>query len=309
MSFDLYFCWQKNERIDFESVVTWAQTVGNFRGGSDQLWYQNEGTGVYFSLDFEAEAPEDPEDARVPPGACDTGLSFNLNFIRPSFFAFEAMPIVAELARRFGLSVFDPQADNAKSLQQSVDAKNLVDSWSASNQWAVHAFVEQPGASVVRYMPPAKSLYLWKYAREKKRLEEGCGEDVFVPTLSPVCRQGTTDVDTAVICTEGIPMIMPASDWVIVVRDKKGLFRSKKDKDVGVISREAFNALVGSHLRDFDWEDDMVVQIIQPDSAEPVAKILSSIDRTLERDEFEVLARDSFVDVEPPVTSESHSST
>ena len=70
-----------------------------------QLWYENPKTGVYFSIDFEPKAPESPGDAPpIPDGYFDTGLSFNLNYNRPSYFGFEAMPFVEQVAARFGLT-------------------------------------------------------------------------------------------------------------------------------------------------------------------------------------------------------------
>jgi len=42
------------------------------------------------------------------------------------------------------------------------------------------------------------------------------------------------------------------------------------------------------------------VQIIGPESAEKAGKIISSIDHTLSRSEFEVMGKNSFVDIELP---------
>lgn len=110
MSFDLYFCWRKPERINSDEVRAWAQRIDSFTRNKAELWYSNLNTGVYFSFDFEAAPPKSPEDGPdVPPGHFDSGLSFNMNYVRPSYFAFEAMPIVEELTCRFGLSVLNPQ--------------------------------------------------------------------------------------------------------------------------------------------------------------------------------------------------------
>jgi hypothetical protein len=62
MSFDLYFCWRKPERMNFEKVKAWAKGIEYLTRKNAQLWYSNPKTGVYFSFDFEAEAPESPED-------------------------------------------------------------------------------------------------------------------------------------------------------------------------------------------------------------------------------------------------------
>ena len=112
MSFDLYFCWPKRERVDLELVKAWASGFESFKQNENQLWYSNSKTGVYFSLNFACENSESPEDLpSIPVGFYDSGLRFNLNFNRPSYFGYEAMPFVEQVAAGFGLSVVDPQAD------------------------------------------------------------------------------------------------------------------------------------------------------------------------------------------------------
>ena len=110
MSFDLFFCWDRQERINFEAVCSWSDALAYFERNDNQLWYRNEDTGVYFSLDFEGKQPAEGEGPEIPEGYFDTGLSFNLNFNRPSYFGYEAMPFVENLSKRFGLFAFDPQA-------------------------------------------------------------------------------------------------------------------------------------------------------------------------------------------------------
>jgi hypothetical protein len=104
MSFDLFFCWQRQEQLDFRAVRSWARSLDYFEQKENQLWYRNEETGVYFSLDFARELAEDSEGPDIPRGYSDTGLSFNLNFNRPSYFGHEAMPIVENLAAKFDSS-------------------------------------------------------------------------------------------------------------------------------------------------------------------------------------------------------------
>ena len=49
MSFDLYFCWRKRERINFEEVKAWSEGIEYFKRNDAQLWYSNPKTGVYFN--------------------------------------------------------------------------------------------------------------------------------------------------------------------------------------------------------------------------------------------------------------------
>jgi len=72
MSFDLYFCWQTNAKVDFGAVSAWANQQGNFNRKDNQLWYDNPITGVYFSLDFDPQGPTTPEESPIPPGYYDS---------------------------------------------------------------------------------------------------------------------------------------------------------------------------------------------------------------------------------------------
>lgn len=299
MSFDLYFCWNKNQRIDFQSVIAWAQRFGNFRHEGNQLWYQNEATGVYFSLDFDPDVSTDPEEMRVPPEVFDTGLSFNLNYNRPSYFALEAMPVVEDLSRQFMLSVFNPQARDAGSLRGAadVDARVLIDSWRPSNLWAIGALIDQSEKPNVALMRAEKSLYMWKYLKALERLQDLCGEDVFVPKLVPLSNEGTV-VDTGFVCTQGIPTLLPDSDWVLVVRNAKRIFRVKKEeKEVGILARRTFNELVGQHTKSFE-SGEVATRIIDPESVQRVGRVLGSVEHMMDRSEFKIVAYDSFVDVD-----------
>src|SRR5690348_4145309 len=232
MSFDLHFCSPDGTRVNFEAVAEWAKQRGPFVRNPGQLWYSNEDTGVYFSLDFEPDGPETSEDARVPAGVFDSGLSFNLNFNRPSYFGYEAMPYVEQLARRFNLRVFNPQA-NEPEIATEAEAKNLIESWLNHNRWAILALME-PGPEFANpfHMPIEQSLYLWRFRMAKEQLKHACGAELFVPRLAPVHQKDSKVVGRAFTCTEGVPTIVPESEWVFVVRNKNGFPKPKKKPEV-----------------------------------------------------------------------------
>jgi len=301
MSFDLHFCWRKCERISFEEVTAWSTGIECFKRNDTQLWYSNPKTGVYFSFDFEAKAPETPNDGpEIPYGYFDSGLSFNLNYNRPSYFAFEAMPIVEKLAAEFGLSVANPQGNlDGHESAIVVDCEMLVQSWADSNKRATLVMMEQPQASRPLSMPAAASLYLWQYGKSKAELEKTCGEGVFVPSLVPVQRKGETRAGRFTVYTESLPTVLPECEWVCIVKKNTGFFRLKKKHDVSVISGETFREVLGTYLKPFQWENP-IVQIISPELAEKAGKVIHSIEHTLSRTEFEVIGTDSFVDIELP---------
>jgi hypothetical protein len=236
----------------------------------------------------------------IPDGYFDTGLSFNLNYNRPSYFGFEAMPFVEQVAARFGLTVLDPQAGgDGLELITDANSKTLVQSWLNHNQRATLALIQDSDFSNPLRMSAAASLYLWRYKKAKENLEEKCGEEVFVPDLVPVRRKGDSRVGRAFTYTQGLPMIVPESEWVFIVGAKKGFFRAKEKQEVAVISAEIFRELPPGYIQPFQWPDPSV-RIIGPGSAEGVGKIIFSIDRTMSRSEFDVIGTDSFVDIELP---------
>lgn len=297
MSYDLYFCRERQEYIDFGGICSWAEEVGSFKRSDNQLWYQNEDTGVYFSLDFTAEQSPEAEGPEIPPGYFDTGLSFNLNFNRPSFFGHEAMPIVENLAEKFGLFAFDPQAHDSEGvLQLNVKADHLLKSWLRSNRNAILAMIEHAGLSTPPQLLIEKSMYKWNYSKEKKNLQRKCGEAIFVPTLSPVRRIGSNAVELAFVCTQGVPCLVPTSDWVFIVRDRKAHFWSGKQSEIGVVSVGQFQGLVADRLEPFN--SDLSLRLLPPKRTHDISSLLQSCEFEFPREEFEVLALDEFVDIE-----------
>lgn len=294
MSFDLYFCWHKKEPVNLDSVADWSQKHGHFQRKDSQLFYSNEDTGVYFSLDFEIK---DAEESVIPSDYFDSGLSFNLNFNRPSFFGFEAMPLVVDLCEKFRLAVFDPQKSDGPAVNHNPGVAELMNSWLRSNRNAVVTLQEYEEGFSVSRMSPSTSRYLWSYSCKKRALQAKLDDDIFVPTLFPFRRDGTRLIETAVICTSGIPMVVPVSEWVVVQRPKKRFMGIKKQTEIGVVSASVFNSAVGDLIVPFaDWTPS--VRIINPESAGAAAKRLRSIQDMLPLKEFARVALDSFVDFE-----------
>src|SRR5262245_40081101 len=288
MSFDLYFCWRNPNRINFEEVKAWAEGIECFTRNDAQLWYSNPETGVYFSVDFEAQAPTSTEDGPdMPNGYFDSGLSFNLNYNRPTYFGLESMPVVEKLASRFGLSVVNPQEDlDAPESALGVDSETLTRSWVRHNRQAIHTMIEQPNVSRPLSMSTAAAVYLWRYAKAKEDLERTCGEGIFVPRLAPVQKKGETDAGRVIAYTEGLPTVIPECEWVCIVRRNKGIFRPKKEEVVATTA-DTFRGMLANFITPFQWQGPEV-QIIGPELADKAGKVSRAIERTLPRSEFEI---------------------
>jgi hypothetical protein len=296
MSYDLYFCWRRNRLIDVDLVEAWAKGLEKFQRNGDQLWYQNSLTGVYFSLDLDSTDMDDPESGLVlPEGYFNTGLTFNLNFNRPSYFAHEAMPIVDALNTNFELSVLNPQAAEGEEFRAMWDPKTLIQSWEESNRRAVQALIKDPEFARPLRLAYDKSLFTWRYRLAMQQLESLCGDEVLVPQLVVVRRLDALDLGTAFVYSEGVPTIVPDSDWVFVVGNRRSIFHSKDE--VWALSSPTFRELAKPFLERVEWEGP-ILHVIKPESVDGLDKMLSRCESRVARKEFDVVAPDSFVDAE-----------
>lgn len=290
MSFDLLFCSPKDVRVDFDAISRWSDSIGHFTKNPNQLWYENTDTGVYFAFDFYLDPAAEPLTEDIPAGYFPAGLSFNINYNRPSFFGHEAMSIVERLASDFNLSILDLQ--DTPQLHVAADRQRLLQSWLTNNASAIRAMVEQ-GMDPPLHLELQKSMYRWRYLAKKSALQT---DDIFAPGVAVVRHADSRELALAFVCTEGVPTLVPKTDWVFLVRHRKRLFRSKTAETL-VVSAGEFRDLTALHLRVFE-SDELDLQMIPPESADRVAKLIAKHESSLNREEFEVLAPDGFVDVD-----------
>lgn len=174
-------------------VLLWLQqrTKDMARGVSmaELIVYRNPDTGVIAAFE--------------PKGR---GLEFRLPYQRPTFFATEVVPILVDLASRFGL-----KPANGASLT------TLANDWAKGNEEAVgRSSVSLP------FMSADRSERWWLYQRQKQALHQRLGEDVFVPTLVAVGPdRKTEDVQLHITWTDGIPLVFPPCDLVTLLDGRR----------------------------------------------------------------------------------------
>src|SRR4030067_107344 len=144
MSFDLYFCENAGTAPSASELLNYFKSVPNVRIEAEreagfQAWYENEDTGVYFSYDHDTEEYYVELKDLIPPGFTFANLTFNINYIRPSFFGMEAMLVVESVSKKFGLLVIDPQDYYFGNDKKPKDAKaeELSASWDRHNHAAI----------------------------------------------------------------------------------------------------------------------------------------------------------------------------
>lgn len=144
---DLLFCTDKplDAEIYRVAAMKWAREFANIRvndldGGKIQLLYENEDTDVGFTLtesigDWTDHLSEEKlaELRETIDGATLCDWQFTLNYFRPSFFAREAMPYLAEFALMNSFSILDPES--AEIIPAEAD--ELSRWWAKQNKRAI----------------------------------------------------------------------------------------------------------------------------------------------------------------------------
>lgn len=221
MSYDLYFNpRQPDAKLTAASFSDYFRQRKKYEVSEKQAIYQNEDTGVYFIFDLGAPEDEEPGEQSL--------LSLNLNYLRPHVFGLEAEVEVSALVRKFNLLVGDPQ-DYMSDGEYSSDG--FLRGWNHGNEFGTRAYLNDKEFNDSIFAAPAAKLEAaWRWNFAKAALQEQFGENIFVPTIMWVARNGCAE--TTVVWGDGMPMAIPEVDAVFIPRDEfapKKLFRKKPD--------------------------------------------------------------------------------
>lgn len=210
MSFDLTFSRDNSTLPTEQELTTYFSSIDGFSvtrtDSGAQYWYANDDTGVYCHFDL---------GTNDQPGA--PSISFNLNYIRPSFFAYECMPIVVEFCRAFDLQVDDPQ----EGIKRAAVLSELVESWMDHNANAVNAISRDPGTDFEpRYYPEARATEWWRYAFERRKIELKLGDEFFVPTV--LLLELEKEIQQVFVLANGVAQLLPAQADLVIVEVEPG---------------------------------------------------------------------------------------
>lgn len=295
MSYDLYFYKKKGASVTEAQIADYLTTnLTAVDENNNQWFFENKETEVYYS--FEKNEPEDdPESIELYESFEEfenTRFSFNLNFIRPSFFGLEAFQFMERFIADLELFVLNPQSEFENPYTPSKD--ELYDNWNQTNlRSSADYFDELEGT----YFPIDKSNEAWEFNFNRDNLQKTLGEDYFVPRLFFFKTKKDNTAITITTWTEHIPTVIPPADYFILTRNYKKLFTVVKEKVL--VSREALLKNFDSYFAEFNYKNCM---IIHPDNAAKVKNIFNSIksDDTLE--EFaERVAIEQLMNAKPEV--------
>lgn len=262
--------------------------VDDLDAGGVDFRYQNGETGVYCGFYYS------PPDGDELEGWASTGLAFSLSFNRPSFFAYETMPLVEDFCKHFQLQVVDTTQDESV---QPPDAEGLIASWRRNNTWAISAMKNMPAEDPVElhYLPETSATRWWQYMRVRQALEDTITEDTFVP--SPFILMTPAEaLFTMLLWPKGISQFFPHSDYVYLQRDKKSLFRTKEE--AGLVSYDSLIAKIDHLLEDY-YFDGLQIKYLRPQKASQAFPLIQSLPlEFIDLGQYTGMSPDSFHDVD-----------
>jgi len=298
MSHDLHFFTREPRIIDPSLLIAWAGKFARLTTKlSDtglQFAYRNPDTGVHFTLNFETAAGDD-SDSALPDGCFRTGIAFSLTYGRPTYFAFESMPLVEDLAQGFDLLVMDAQAQSARPGPCNVD--ELIRSWRDNNRRAVRTMATQGLIDSFYYLPEEKAELFWAYRSQRAGYAKQLGDEVFVPEIFLFAPEDRRECVTTVSWNGYFPMIFPQVDYLVLVRRNRAWFGLGKavEKVEFAPAPRVLEQIAGA-LAPFGGTDGL--SILTPDQARRHARTFRRIAGEPFADAFSSVALDAFIDVD-----------
>lgn len=294
MSFDLYFCRHDGSAPAIADLKEYFAALPLFKvedvaHGGVQCWYQNQATGVY--CDFSSS----PLDADELEGCGSSGLTFNLNYSRPSFFAYETLPLVEAFCNHFQLLVEDAQEETTGP----ADAARLIASWRAHNAKAMRAIadVAKEEDMELHYLPEQRATEWWRYMSVKQEIEDELTEDIFLPSPM-VLMSPANQLFTMSLWPNGIAQFFPTCDYVYVQREKKRIFGTKEEK--GLVPYQSVLETIGPLLDDYEC-NGLQIKYLSPDKTPDALRLIQSLHlEPIELSQHTQMGSDTFHDVEMP---------
>jgi len=291
MSFDLYFCRHDGSAPSIAQLREYFSSLPHFQvndvaAGGLECWYENQATGVYCLFSYS------PLDAAELEGCGSSGITFNLNFRRPSFFALETMPLVEDFCRHFDLVVENPQDER---LQQA-DASSLTLSWRSHNASAMSRLkaVANEEDMQLFYLREDSATEWWRYMSVRERIENAITEDIFVPSLL-ILMNPASELFTMMLWPQAIAQFFPRSDYVYVQREKKRLFGTKEE--TGLVSYDSLLLKIGHLLDDYAF-GELQIKYLRPEKTSEVLSLMQAFDlQPIDLGQHTRMAADSFHDV------------
>ncbi|MBS1666612.1 MAG: hypothetical protein JST58_04475 [Bacteroidetes bacterium] len=278
MSYDLYFYKQKGTNLTETEIANYlTENLVPVNESKNQWFFENKDTEVYYSIETNAieDAPETIELFDSFSDFDNTGFSFNLNFMRPSFFGLEAFLFVEKFIKDLGLFVLNPQEEFENPYIPTKE--DLFDNWNRTNLYvSKDNFGEESF-----YYPLAESNTIWEFNYNRQKLQEEIGVNYFVSRVFFCKTFRDNKIVTLSTWTQHIPNILPKADYYLLSREYKKLFKTVKD--TVLINRQTLLDKFGDYFEDYPYQE---CKIIHPDKAAKVESIFNGLKSEVKFEKF-----------------------
>lgn len=208
----------------FKPAIRRDRLLAHFSGrkhftiAKDDVRYGNKDTGAYFFAKLRCGR-------NLLMQRTVTTAEFEVNYFRPSFFGIEAEKEIAALVAAFRPRVSDPQMRGMGEGPYS--AEGFLRGWNFGNRFSVRSALASEPERAIPSMPAEelRAVWAWNYRRaELQSLWPRC----FVPIIMVFRIDG--HLRRIVVWGEGMPVLLPQVDHVLVVPD------GSREKRVGLAS-------------------------------------------------------------------------
>jgi hypothetical protein len=293
MSFVLEYLTVGGVRPDLEGFDAWARETPLFQEPVEQedhkvWWYRNPWTNVYFSVSYRYVDPL--QDQLWAP----SGLEAMVNHLRPDYFALEAAPYLAAIAREFGMLARD--ADTGQLISMDPEPDQIERLWEVGNRVVREEAIDQ-GKRVHR-LPSEANRRWWEYSRRRSGLQEILRREdprVEVPEIHFLHSRPLDRILTAFAWKDGTGTVFPASDLVIIDRTEKHFLGLKKERKLTYVSYDALVRQVVAALRNVEFEG-ATFRLLSTDNAWRAVERLASIPQNEDLDSFQSIKSTRVVD-------------
>jgi hypothetical protein len=290
MSYDLYFK-PRNGSFSDELFHSYFRDRPNYKCEGAQAWYGNEDTGVYFVFELQTEQPPEEDDDEPLE---HFPVVLNINYLRPSYFIFEAEPEVTAFVKHFDLLVSDPQMEGMGEGEYNVE--KLLSGWNCGNEFGYTSILkDENNRSGVFHLPAEQLQNAWRWNWSRSQVQARVGESKFVPRIIFMNLGGSTV--TAAVWPDGIPVLVTRVDYFCVPRKELAptkFFRKKEDttfvewdRALSVLLKHGTQNDDGSISLNYMTPPSDVVKFVQSLPSENRAIEGLSADRVLDREIYE----------------------
>jgi hypothetical protein len=270
MSYDLFFYKRKGTEASTDKISKYlSDNLVPANEGNTQWFFENADTEVYFSFGHNGPDKNFEADEEIEPieNFDNTNFTFNLNFMRPSFFGLEAFKFVEQFCYDLNLFVLNPQSDSEQPYKPN--RQEQFDIWNKTNLWASKNYFKEMQSC---FLSEENCIKVWKYNSNRQDLQQKLGEGYFVPKIFFFKTKHTNEPVTLTIWTEHIPIVLPTTDYVLLTRQYKKFFRTVRD--TALVSRTTLLNVVGNYFDNFEFPN---CKIIHQDKANQVKDKFNSI--------------------------------